>query len=202
MPQDYEFTDYEPISRGKGSRKTRAPQLYEDWPAAKLREFGSDGHDSKDKDELSRVNEADQPAMVESRGDVPKKGLLARGHGVTYIGLFLFTVVLFFRPYELIPALSGVTSLAFWIGVATIAVFIPLQLALEGSITARPKEVTLVLLLTALALWSIPLAISPGEAWQTFGDTFIRAVLIFIVIINVVRTEKRLYGLIMLSLAV
>jgi O-antigen ligase len=204
MPQDYEFTDYEPVRPGKSSSKTRAPQLYEDWPTANPRKFGTEGNDSKDNEELetSRVNGAEQPAKVESRGDVQKKGILARGHGLTYVGLFLFTTVLFFRPYELFPALSGLTSLAFWIGVATIAIFIPMQLALEGSITARPREVTLVVLLTALALLSIPLAISAGDAWLTFGDTFIRAVLIFIVIINVVRTERRLYGLILLSLAV
>ena len=205
MPHDSEFSDYEPLSRAKRSPKTRAPHLHEDWATANLGESVTQDTPAADHDEVKalRSDVAEQPTKkVESRGKVLKNETLRRGHGLTYLGLFLFTTVLFFRPYELFKALSGLTSLAFWIGVVTIAIFIPLQLALEGSITARPREVTLVILLTALALLSIPLAINPGEAWLTFSDTFIRAVLIFIVLINVVRTEKRLYGLILLSIAV
>lgn len=128
--------------------------------------------------------------------------ILKRGHFFSYVGLFLFTFVLYFRPYELIAALSSLTSIAFWLAVFTLAVFIPSQLALEGNFTARPREVNLVLLLCLAALLSMPLAISPGDAWETFNQEFIKAVLMFIVMINVVRTERRLKGLFFLALAI
>ena len=70
------------------------------------------------------------------------------------------------------------------------------------NLTARPREVNLLLLLTVTALLSIPMAISPGEAWATFNDTYVKAVMMFIVMVNVVRTEWRLKGLIWLSLGV
>lgn len=204
MPQDFEFSDYEPLSRVKKSPKTRAAHLHEDWATVDTGASGTEATaSSHHESEASRgYGAANLTKKVESRGKVLKKEILARGHGLTYAGLFLFTAVLFFRPYELFSVLSGLTSLAFWIGIVTIAIFIPMQLALEGSITSRPREVTLILLLTALALLSIPLAIIPGEAWLTFSDTFIRAVLIFIVLVNVVRTERALYGLIVLSIGV
>ena len=48
---------------------------------------------------------------------------------------------------------------------------------------------------------SSPLAISRSEAWHEFSGTFIRCIVIFIVFVNVVRTEARLKGLLLLALA-
>ena len=205
MPQDYEFFDYEPVTSSKRSAKGKAPHPPEDWTELKRHGLGTGATESENQDKSEPLNSNSKARPIqngESPGKVLKKELLARGHGLTYAGLFLFTAVLFFRPYELFSALSGLTSLAFWIGVVTIAIFFPSQLALEGSVTARPREVSLLLLLAALALLSIPLAINPGEAWLTFSDTFVRAVLIFIVLVNVVRSERSLYGLMFLSIGV
>ena len=204
MPQDYEFSDYEPVTSSKRSAE-KAPHLHEDWKEVNRDGLRTADSHSKSQDQSEPLNPISKTEPIQngkSLGKVLKKEVLARGHGLTYASLFLFTAVLFFRPYELFTALSGLTSLAFWIGVVTIAIFFPSQLALEGSITARPREVSLILLLAALALLSIPLAINPGEAWLTFSDTFVRAVLIFIVLVNVVRTERSLYGLMFLSIGV
>lgn len=136
------------------------------------------------------------------RHQKPESWIVKRGHAFTYLGIFLFTFVLYFRPYELIPALSGFSQIAMLLALATLAIYLPSQLALEGNLTARPHEVHLILLLAVAALLSMPTAINPGEAWETFNDTFLKAVLMFIVMVNVVRTEWRLKGLIWLSLGV
>lgn len=129
--------------------------------------------------------------------------VLQNGHALTYAGLFVFTAVLFFRPYEIIPALAGLSSpVALIIALFTMAVFLPSQWLLEGRLTTRPPEVNLVLLLCLAALLSMPLSISPGESWANFNDTFIKAVFIFIVMVNVVRTERRLQGLLFIALGV
>lgn len=133
---------------------------------------------------------------------IPSNWLLKRGHTLTFCLLFLFTVVLYFRPYELIPSLAAFSSIAFWIALATLAVFIPAQLGLEGNLTARPREVNLVLLLTLTALLSIPLATDRNVAWEEFTGSFIKVIIMFIVMVNVVRTEWRLKSLIWLSFAV
>jgi O-antigen ligase len=146
--------------------------------------------------------EASPVAAAGEAGAPAPSARFKRGHFLSYVGLFLFTVVLYFRPYELHPALAGLTSLAYWLAVATLAVFLATQFALEGNLTARPREVNLVLLLCLCALVSIPLAIDPGEAWTAFNYPFIRAVAMFIVIVNVVRTPLRLKGLMFLGIAV
>ena len=123
---------------------------------------------------------------------------LRRGHALTYAGLFLFSFVLFYRPYEFIPLPS---NLAFWLAAVALAVYLPSQLATEGSLTARPREVNLVLLLTVTALLSVAFAKeSRAEGWATFTDIFARAVVMFIVIVNAARTEKRLRWLLLLSI--
>ena len=127
---------------------------------------------------------------------------LRKGHGLTFIALFFFSVVLYFRPYELIPALSSLTQMAFFFGVLTLAIYVPSQLILEGNLTARPREIHLILLLCLAAFLSMPMATSPGEAYTEFTNVLLKAIVIFIVIVNVVRTENRLKLLIWLAFAV
>jgi putative inorganic carbon (hco3(-)) transporter len=157
--------------------------------------------------------EADSPAGGGARGARKGRGSKAtrpakpraetwvarRGHTVSYVGLFLFTAFVFFRPYELfsIPALNEGAQ---WVAVFTLLVYFPSQLSAEGNLTARPREVNLALLLLAAALLSVPAAISPGEAWDNFVE-FLKVILIFVVAVNVTRTEWRLRGLLTLVLA-
>ena len=124
-----------------------------------------------------------------------------KGHFFSYIGLFFFTVIVYFRPYELIPALKGTATLAFWIAVATLIVFVPTQLGVEGRLVPRMREVHLVLLLAVFAILSVPFADDPNRAWLTCSD-YLKVVVMFVVMASVVRTPKRLGGLLFLVLAV
>lgn len=128
--------------------------------------------------------------------------LARNGHTVSYAGIFLFTLVVYFRPYELIPALSGLSSIALVIAIATLLVYLPTQFTTEGSLTILSTEVKCILFMTAWALLTMPIAKSPGLAWETFNDTFSKVVLIFIVMVNTVRTQRRLKGLMWLAIGV
>lgn len=128
--------------------------------------------------------------------------LWRRGHGATFVLLFIFSVVLYVRPYEFFPLLSGFMQMAFYTGVATLAVFAISQLAMEGNLTARPREINLVLLIGLAALLSMPLAVSIGDAWKTFSEMLLKTLVIFIVFVNVVRSEMRMKLLLLLVLAV
>ena len=85
------------------------------------------------------------------------------------------------------------------VAILTLAVFIPTQLSLENRITVRPREIKLALALLLTGLLSIPLALEPIRAFQSLTE-FLKVVLMFVVMVNVVRTEKRLQGLILLVL--
>ncbi len=128
--------------------------------------------------------------------------LKRNGHTFSYLGLYLFSILVLFRPYELVPQLSFLSATAFYFALATLLIYIPTQLATEGNLTVMSTEVKAILVLTLLALVTMPIAKDPPTAWQTFNETFIKAVLMFIVMVNVLRTRRRLMGLMWLSLSV
>src|SRR6266511_1580516 len=75
-----------------------------------------------------------------------------KGHSLTFACLFVFSMVLYFRPYELIPALSSFKTMTFYISIVLINRSVNAPQASVGSIangidrTARPREVNMVLL--------------------------------------------------------
>lgn len=206
MPSNRHVYDYEPVTPARSARRWESEEAGEDdWsspvaagaPPPQTSTRGATG-DSLTSGAARPF--APPPARVR-RATKKESWIIHHGHTLSYAGLFLFTIILYFRPYELFDA-PWLSSAAFWLGITTLLVFIPSQLILEGTLTARPREVNLVLLLCIAAVLSMPLAISPGRAWTAFTDPFIKAVLMFIVIVNVVRTERRLKWLLLLSLAI
>jgi putative inorganic carbon (hco3(-)) transporter len=92
--------------------------------------------------------------------------------------------------------------MAFYTGVVTLLIFGISQLSIEGNLTARPREINLVLLLGLAALLSMPMAVDIGDAWKTFNEHLLKTIVIFIVLVNVVRTELRLKLLLLLVFVV
>lgn len=197
MQRNGHNNDYEPVGplRGlTGSLRDDAP-LGVSRPAAATRPaphaVSGGGNGSAGARPLSETTRPAAPAGVP----------LKRGHALGFAGLFLFTTLLYFRPYELFPSLAWLANVPFWVAAATVLVFVPAQVGLEGTLTARPREVVWVLLFCVAVLLSVPLAIDPGEAWDTFSGLFLKVVTMFVVFVNVVRTEGRLRLMILLALA-
>jgi O-antigen ligase len=190
--------DYEPLARPAGKGTAEKEPAEPDWPSRSTPAAAELDAKVFDKPAAPPV----QSPVVSSVPQSLRRSILRRGHTISYIGLFLFTVVLYFRPYELFSALSSLDKLAYWLAITTMLVFIPSQLVVEGNLTARPRAVKLVLILTLAGLLSITTAINREEAWNEFNDVFIKAVLMFIVMINVVRTERRLRLLLYVTVAV
>lgn len=211
MSSDGQLLDHEPVTRARTRREARPEEssFRDDPDGTRPARRRQDPDESEtharaadtDADAAEAQTAAAQVADADAAGAGPASKVLSlkRAHALTYAGLFLFTAVLYFRPYEYLPL---PTNLAFVIALVTLAVFVPTQLAAEGNLTARPREVNLLLLLTVAAALSIPLAISPGEAWDTFTGVFLKVAIIFVAMVNAVRTPRRLAGLVLLSLAV
>lgn len=148
----------------------------------------------------ANIREGRFPKVVDA---VAKKSLptfLKTGHKISYLGLFVFTVILYARPSEFYPS-AFTNSIALVVGITTLVFFLASQLALEGSPSANLPEVKLALAFALLALLSVPLAMDPSQAWTDFSGTFIRCIVMFVVIVNTVRTEARLKALMFLGLA-
>jgi O-antigen ligase len=199
------FFDYEPLSR-KGRAKT-PPRDDAETPG-----FYQSGHEAVISSPINAPeSDFDSDRWVEPKSesgadrtpvrDKSERWIFRQGHTVSYLGLFLFTFLVYGRPYELFPALSWLSNTPFWVAIFTIAVFIPTQLGLENRITIRPREVKLIVLLVLAALISIVFAQDRLRAWNSFAD-YVKVVVMFIVAINVVRTESRLRRLWLLVLIV
>ena len=181
MNRQYLKDDYESVIRSRSPRVNQDPALKSSKPLAITQ------------------NLATPEPITKNERSIEEHTFLKRGHVLSFAALFLFTVVLYARPAEFYPS-SITNSLALIIGVVTLAMFAATQITLEGTLTAQPAEVNLVLVFMLTAALSIPLAIDPLIAWQEFSGTFIRAVLVFIVIVNVVRTEARVKILLSVSI--
>lgn len=128
--------------------------------------------------------------------------LVRSGHLFTYIGLFAFAAVVYFRPYEWIPGFQGLTSIALVFAVLTLLIYLPTQLATEGNFTILTTEVKCILFLAVWSVLTMPIAKDPGTAWSTYSELYIKIILVFIVMVNALRTKERLKGLMWLSIAV
>jgi hypothetical protein len=194
--------DYEGIFPGRAGRDRESAAEIEAWTkTGKLKHF-----DDPDYVPASAPAPLSQTAQTGETSSSLMTGagnwIRRRGHTLSFAVLFLFTIILYIRPYEFFPGLSSFKSMAFYTGIILLGIYAVTQLVLEGNLTARPREVNLVLLLGLAALLSMPLAVNPGEAWEIFSEFLIKAILIFIVIVNVVRTKSRLSALIVLALVV
>lgn len=122
-------------------------------------------------------------------------------HSLTYVGLFLFTLTLYFRPYELIPALSGFSSMALVVAIATLVIYLPTQISNDSSLTIINTETKCILFLAFWAPVTVLFAADPGIAWKEYSEIFIKVLIIFVIMVNTVRTEAQLKGLILLGIA-
>ncbi|MBX7055252.1 MAG: hypothetical protein K1X36_09870 [Pyrinomonadaceae bacterium] len=171
--------------------------LFSDEPTF---EISTQGSEEGPKGEVTPRRERKQ--QKDAKLLAKERWLVRNGHTFTYVGLFIFSVLVLFRPYELISSLSFLSATAFYFALATLAIYIPAQLATESNLTMLSTEVKAILAMTALAVITMPIARDPAVAWETFNDPFIKAVVIFVVLVNVVRTRRRLMGLMWLSITI
>lgn len=123
-------------------------------------------------------------------------------HKVTYIAIFLFTFVLYFRPYELHPALASFNSLAYWCGLFAVVSYLVTQFINGRGPTVLTTETKCVMFIAASALLLMPLSRDISRSWEVFNDPFIRVVVIFLVMANILVTERRIRGLMWLGVGI
>ena len=162
------------------------------------------------------------PAPAEFGGgakEVAKKGARAGGHAwpkkpggpaamrveergdpyrIAFGFLYLFTLLLYVRPNDLIPAM-GTFPLAKIVAIIAPLAYIYAQYRLGKPVIKWTIEVKMVVVMLLLAVIFTPFALSPGESVTALSEVFIKAVTIFILIIGVVNTRERLLAMIKLT---
>jgi putative inorganic carbon (HCO3(-)) transporter len=119
---------------------------------------------------------------------------------LAFAGLYLFTFLLYARPNELWPGIFGAFPVTKIVAVATALAYWASMLAAGRPITIWPLEVRMLLLMMILAVLFTPFAISSQDSVDTLSDTFFKIVLIFVLIINLVTSHKRLHSMLKLML--
>jgi probable O-glycosylation ligase (exosortase A-associated) len=196
-----ELFDYEPVRRSRRSAAEELSAGHESWKPvprkatdSQLKELATTTWPA----ESDATNKADK---VKARQRMEDYSVLKHGHGLSFLGLFLFTFLVYLRPYELSPSLFWLSKTAFWVALGTLIVFVPTQLGLENRLTIRTREVNAVLLFALAGLLSIPFALEPGRAYEAFVE-YLKVLVMFVVMVNVVRTNARLMTLVVLIMLI
>jgi len=196
-----ELFDYEPVRRSRRSTVEELATGHESWKPISRKISDSPPEElvsEKWPTESKATHEADKAKAAQR---IENYSLLKHGHGLSFLGLFLFTLLVYLRPYELFPSLSWLSKSAFWVALSTLVIFVPTQLGLENRLTIRTKEVNTVLLFALTGLLSIPFALDPSRAFDAFLE-YLKVILMFVIMVNVVRTNKRLMTLVVLIMLI
>ena len=117
-----------------------------------------------------------------------------RRQAFAYCGLVFFTVLLYFRPNEWLPI--GTFPLVKIVALASLAGLFIVQISDGRPLSLMPRELKLLLGLTALMLVSMAIGLDPSASFDAFTNDFLKVLLIFVLMINVVNSFKRLRRLI------
>jgi putative inorganic carbon (hco3(-)) transporter len=130
-----------------------------------------------------------------SRVGVLRQGadnLLTEKHQLAFLATFLFSLLLYLRPHEVYPGIFGAIPLAKIVSLVAIGGYFLSKLREGDAISIWPIELKMILLLFFLAVIFTPFAASPGASIETLNDPFLKVVVIFFLMINLVNSRKRL----------
>ena len=135
---------------------------------ARLSGFSTDGHLS-----LSADNQAGR-------------------HRLAFAGLFCLILLLYARPNELFPETFGEAPIIKSVAIATMAIYFMSKVSRGDQLTIWPLELKAVLLIALLGAAFIPIAAAPQDSIDALWEMFLKVVVIFVLLINLVDNSERL----------
>lgn len=153
-------------------------------------------------------------ALFAARRRALPEALRAEGratHRLAFFGLCLFTVLLYARPNDLLPADLGTLELVLWspvglfpflhpaglpivktVAIVTLVAYVATKLAKGERLTDWPIEMRALALIVALGVVFMPIAVIPQDSWDELTDTFLKVAVIFVLMVNLIDTPRRL----------
>jgi O-antigen ligase len=113
-------------------------------------------------------------------------------HRIAFGGLFLFTLLLYIRPNELFPEVLGTFPIPKIVAAIAVFAYLAAKLGSGEGLTIKPLELKLLAAIALLGLVFAPLSAAPMDSVDLLLDMFIKVMIIFVLMINVVTTPKRL----------
>ena len=138
-------------------------------------------------------NDASRPGAEPAASAAPKTRR-ARSTEVkadaAFIGLMVFTALLFFRPQDQIRALNSL-HLAEMSALAALTAMVIGRLSRGLTLSRVTPELSGVILMGGIILATAPFSIWPGGSISTFTEIYSKIILIFVLIVNTLTSRKR-----------
>jgi len=115
-------------------------------------------------------------------------------HGLAFAGVYLFTLLLYARPNDLFPAI-GSFPLVKVVAIGIMLIYIGSKISAGDGLTVWTTEMTMLMVIAALGVLLMPIAASPKESLDTLTDTYLKTVIVFIMMVNLIDTRQRLFSL-------
>jgi O-antigen ligase len=142
---------------------------------------------------------AKSPNAVEQGGEIglplTSGAATTRGkHWLAFAGVYLFTLMLYARPNDLFPAL-GAFPLVKIVSISVLLIYIGSKISAGGRLSVWTLEMTMLVVIAALGLLLMPIAVSPQQSIDMLTDTYLKTVIIFILMINLIDTRQRIFSM-------
>lgn len=141
---------------------------------------------------IPSVAGGDQKTATQITGGV---SLAVGKHTMAFVGVYLFTFLLYLRPNELFPEIFGTTPIIKFIAIGTVLAYAASKLSNGEPLTIWPTEVKMVMVLVGISFMLMPFSPAPSESWTFFNETFSKVVIVFILMVNLLDSQKRLFSL-------
>jgi O-antigen ligase len=102
--------------------------------------------------------------------------------------------MLYARPNDLIPAL-GAFPLVKIVSISVLLIYIGSKISAGERLSVWTLEMTMLMVIAALGLLLMPTAASPKQSMDMLTDTYLKAVIIFILMVNLIDTRQRIYSM-------
>jgi O-antigen ligase len=113
---------------------------------------------------------------------------------LAFAGVYLFTLMLYARPNDLFPAI-GDFPLVKIVAVGVMAIYVLSKGAAGERLSVWTLEMTMLMVIAALGLLLTPMAASPKDSLDTLTDPYLKTVIIFTLMVNLIDTRQRLFSL-------
>ena len=134
-------------------------------------------------------SESSGPAQADSRWRIqPWRSPFA----LSFVGLYLFTLLLYMRPNDIFPDELGTFPLIKIVAITTLVTYSASKLIRKQALTFWPLELKCLLLMMAIGVFLIPWAANRQDTVDKLSDSLEKVAIIFVLIINLVDTRPRL----------
>jgi len=112
-------------------------------------------------------------------------------HRLAFAGIYLFTLLMYSRPHEIMPELFGGLPLPKIVATCSILFYVASKLRAGEPLIVWTQELKMLTLFWSLGLLFAPIAASPGDSFNVLFDPLIKILIVFAMQITLIDTRSR-----------